>query len=172
MIRLILLLMLCATFQGQEPLAGESPPLGRLTGPFRFSVSADKVIYHPDEAITVTSVLGNEADHNVMLSMTAPISFYGKDVTLPSPAWMPFRSLAALSEEGQRQVFPGHMSASSRVLRPRDEIVSKFELNKLYVMPVPGGYHVVFHFRAPDYVGRNVSIISNEIVVTIAKAAP
>jgi hypothetical protein len=172
MIRIIPVLLLCVVLQGQESTAREAPTLGRLTGPFRFSISTDKMIYQPDEAITVTSVLRNEADHNVMLSMTVPISFYGKDVTLPSPAWMPFRSLAVLSAEGQRQVFPGYASASGRILKPGDEIVSKFELNKLYVMPVLGDYHVVFHFRAPDYVGKNLIVMSNEIVVTIAKAEP
>jgi len=172
MIRMIPLLLFCVAFHGQEPPAREARPLGRQTGPLRFLISADKMIYQPAETITVTSVLRNEADHDLMLSMTAPVSFYGKDVTLPSPTWMPFRSLAVLSVEGQRQVFPGYASASGHILKPGDEIVSKFELNKLYVMPVPGDYHVVFHFRAPDYIGKNVIVMSNEIVVTIAKAAP
>ena len=172
MTRMIPVLWLCVALQGQEPANRESPPLGRQTGPLRFLISADKTSYQPDETITVTSVLRNEADHDLMLSMTDPVSFYGKDVMLPSPAWIPFRSLAVLSVEGQRKVFPGHMSASGRTLKPGDEIVSKFELNKLYVMPVPGDYHVVFHFRAPDYIGKNVIVMSNEIVVTIAQAAP
>jgi hypothetical protein len=173
MIRMIPLLLLCVAFQGQEPPARESPPpQGRQTGPFRFSLSADKPVYRPDDPILVTSVLRNEADHDLSIFMSSPIQFYGKDVMLPGPAWLPFRNLAVLTDEGQRQVFPGHMSASSRVLKPGDEIVSKFELNKIYVMPVPGYYHVVFHFRAPDYIGKNVIVMSNEIVVTIAKAAP
>lgn len=169
---MIPLLLLCVAFQGQEPSVRESPPLGRQTGPFRFSISADRPIYQLGDPIFVTSVLRNETDHDLSIFMSSPLQFYGKNVMLPEPAWLPVRNLAVLTDEGQRQVFPGHMSASSRVIRPGGEIESKFELNKLYAMSVPGDYHIVFHFRAPDYVGKNVIVMSNEIVVTVAKAAP
>jgi hypothetical protein len=36
-------------------------------------------------------------------------------------------------------------------------------------MSVPGEYHVVFRFHAPDYVGRGVVVSSNELVISIAE---
>jgi hypothetical protein len=169
MTRAIPILLLCVLAHGQDAPVRDAAPPGRQTGPFRFSISADKAIYQPDETIIVTSVLRNEADHSISLAMGPPISFYGKDIMLPAPAWLPFRSLAVHTEEGQQLELPPFTSAASHILKPGGEIVAKFELNKIYAMPVPGEYHVVFHFPAPDFVGKGVVVLSNEIVVTIAE---
>jgi hypothetical protein len=166
---MISVLFLCVILQGQEPLTTEAPLPGRQTGPFRFSISADKTSYQPEDTIMVTSVLRNETDHNLSLSLSDPFMFYVIDVMLPAPAWLPFRSRAIFSEEGQRRKYPGFASFTGHVLKPGGEFVDKFELNKLYTMPVPGDYHIVFHFHAPDYVGKDVNVISNEIVVTLSE---
>jgi hypothetical protein len=146
----------------------QTPPSGGRTGPFFFLITSDKQVYQAGETILITSRLRNDSDHDIPVFMTPPISFYGKDVRLPGPASMQFRNLAVLSDEGERLVFPGFTSATSHLLKPGSEIVDRFELNKLYVMPLPGEYRVKFHFRAPDYVGKDVTVISNELVFTIA----
>jgi hypothetical protein len=169
MIRMIMLVLLCTLVKGQDSPAREAPQLGRQTGPFRFSLSADKLLYQPDETITVTSVLRNETDHDLSISMTPRLTFYSMEVMLPGSAWIPFRNRAVLSEEGQRRKFPGFISATSHILEPRGEFVDKFELNKLYTMPVPGEYYVKFYFHAPDYVGKGIYVVSNVIAVTIAE---
>jgi hypothetical protein len=144
-------------------------PLGRKTGPFRFTLSPGKTEYQADETIRLASVLRNESEQKLALSMTPRVSFYGMDVRLPGPAWMPFRDRAVLSPEGERRVYPGHTSAAGYVLNPGQELADEFEINRLYVMTVPGEYHITFYFRAPDNVGKGVMVMSNEIVVTVAE---
>ena len=169
MMRMMAVLLCCSVLHGQGSPAPEATPAGRTTGPFRFSISTDKLIYRPEETITLTSVLHNETDHDLSLSMTPRVSFYGMDVRLPSPDWLPFRTRTTLSEEGQRRKYPGFTSATGHILKPGGEIIDKFELDKMYTMPIPGEYRVAFYFRAPDYVGKNVIVTSNEIAFTIAE---
>ena len=168
MIRMMAVLLCCSELQGQGFSASEAIPAGRTTGPFRFLISTDKLLYQPEETITLTSVLRNDTDHDVSLFMTPRVSFYAMDVRLPGPAWLPFRSRAILSEEGQRRKYPVFTSGTSHILKPGREIIDKFELNKMYTMPITGEYRVAFYFSAPDYVGQNVIVTSNEIAFTIA----
>jgi hypothetical protein len=167
--RILAVFLLCVVLQGQDSASNEERSPGRRTGPFLLSISSDKQKYLSGEAISITSVLRNESDREVVMRMSSPLRFYGMEVILPGPAWLPVRNRAVLSEEGQRQMYPGHISSGIFPLKPGEESVAHFEMSKLYVMTIPGEYHVVFYFRAPYYVGGDGMVKSNEIVFTIAE---
>jgi hypothetical protein len=164
---LISTIAFCAAMQGQSPVLPQELALGRQTGPFRFTILSDKLAFQPGETIALKSILRNEADHSISLFATDRVSFYGMDVRLPGPEYLPFRNMAVLSPEGERLAYPGHSSATNHVLRPGMALIDNFELNRLYAMTAPGDYHVIFFFRAPDYVGKNVTVMSNELVITV-----
>jgi len=171
--RTIALLLLSFTLWGQSPLPESEPSQGRRTGPFLLSISSDKRHYQAGETISITSVLLNETDQEFDLRQTSPMAFYGMDVILPGPAWLPFRYRSNLTEEGQRQTFRSwQVSFAPMRVKPGEKIVNHFELNKLYQMTAPGEYHVTFYFRAPSYVGQDGIVRSNELVIGIDGNAP
>ena len=170
MTRMMMTVFLCCSILlGQGFPTGESTPAGRATGPFRFSISSDKVLYQAGEAITLTSVLHNETDHDISFFIPPRDIYYRMDVRLPGPDWLPFRNRAVLSEAGQRQKYPARTSVSTYILQASGEFVDKFELNKMFTMLIPGEYRVAFYFPAPKYFGQNVIVTSNEIAFTIAE---
>lgn len=169
--RLLLTIFLCFAAGAQE--AGQTEPsAGRITGPFSFSISSDKANYEADEIITITSELRNTSDHDVTISMGSTLQIYSMDVRLPGPDGLPFRDQAVMSKDGLRMKYrEGGVSHMGWVLKPGQALKDRFQLNKLYMMPLAGQYKVTFYFRAPDNVAKDAYVVSNELTLSISGKA-
>jgi hypothetical protein len=71
------------------------------------------------------------------------------EVLMPAQSWPPWRSGAALTPYGDKVKNPEMNSVVGLDIPPGSEEEDKFEINKIYEMPVPGDYLITFQCRQP-----------------------
>lgn len=172
-------------------LQAQATGVSNTSSPFQLSIVSDKPLYEMGEVIKIKVILKNIEDYTTTFSLGTPELFYGMDVSMPKPSWIPVRSKALRQPRGRES---GLSSFGGGPFFPGDEKVSTIALNKLYYMNSPGVYRIRFSCMQtdrktegirfapvgeplpppqpsePESSSRRIFVESNEIMVEVVSA--